>query len=674
MTLAAPRLQPAVPLEVDAEWTHVPALDGLRAAAVIAVLVFHAGYLQGGFLGVDLFFALSGFLITSLLIRDSAGGGIHLMTFWGRRFRRLLPAVFTMIALIAVWSWLFGTPAELDGVKNDGPWAVLYMANWHFIAESGGYWASFTQPAMFDHLWSLAIEEQFYVLWPVVLLAIWTWSRRPQRTLMVVAAVGVTVSFASMLFLFDGGDPTRVYMGTDTRAASLLVGALAATGPVRRFVRRVFMRVGARLEIVILLLGAAVLWSWFAVDGTTASALFRGGLLLHSLACASIVVLLASAHRGPASRALGWAPLAWIGTLSYGLYLWHWPLYVIMSPERMGFDGVGLAVVRIAASFVVAYISFRIIEDPLRRRVPWVRGRRGVIVLVVSVVGLLGLLLVLPEPDTEIAAFDPSVVSALPAPTSVAPNSTVGDEPVIAPDASTAPAVVEVPSTTIELPRRTISTAIWAGDSVAYDLAPAVDAALAASGVTIGADGSYPGIRLLGSDRTLRLTSQLGERITSSGADTVMMVVSTWDEAETDEDYAAGLRELADLLPPTGQLIVVSSPPTGDDGVNEQLDRLAAVAKEVATLSDGHIAYVDASSVWADPVVLDANGDGAPERKRDLIHVCPSGAANFAAWLAVELNARFDGLTPADPGTWAGGDWVVDPRYDQPVGACAPVG
>lgn len=671
VTLAAPRLQPAVPLDVDAEWTHVPSLDGLRAAAVIAVLVFHAGYLQGGFLGVDMFFALSGFLITSLLIRDSAGEGVHLMTFWGRRFRRLLPAVFTLIALIAIWSWLFGSPAELDGVKNDGPWAVLYMANWHFIAESGGYWASFTQPSMFDHLWSLAIEEQFYVLWPVVLLAIWSWSRRPQRTLMVVAIVGVIVSFTTMLFLFDGGDPTRVYMGTDTRAASLLVGALVATSPVRRFVRRVVMRADARLEIVILALGAGVLWSWFAVDGTSASALFRGGLLLHSLACATIVVLLASAHRGPTSRALGWAPLAWIGTLSYGLYLWHWPLYVIMSPERMGFDGVALAVVRIAASFVVAYISFRIIEDPLRRRVPWVRGRRGVIVLIVSVVGLLGLLLVLPEPDTEIAAFDPSVVSVLPTPTSAAPTTTAAEEPAIAPDASVATAPGATP-TTIEL-SRPISTAIWAGDSVAYDLAPAVDASLAAAGVTIGADGSYPGIRLLGSDSKLRLTTQLDDRIAASGADTVMILVSTWDETETDDDYAAGLRELADLLPPTGQLIVVSSPPTGDEAVNEQLDRLAAVARDVAAASDGQIAYVDASSVWADPVVLDANGDGAPERKRDLIHVCPSGAANFAAWLVVELDSRFDGLTPPDPATWAGGEWVVDQRYDQPVGACAPV-
>jgi hypothetical protein len=186
--------------------------------------------------------------------------------------------------------------------------------------------------------------------------------------------------------------------------------------------------------------------------------------------------------------------------------------------------------------------------------------------------------------------------------------------------------------------------------------------------------GSYPGIRLLGPNDSLRLTSQLDDRIVAASADTVLIVVSTWDTDIDDEDYAAGLRELADLLPPDGQLIVVSSPPTGDDDVNAELDRLAAVAADVAAGSDGHIVFLDASDVWAYPAVLDANGDGAPERKRDLTHVCPAGAANFAAWLATTLDTDFDGLDPVDPAEWAGGEWVSDPRYDEPVGACAPVG
>ncbi len=680
MTVTAPRLEPLDPAAPpQPAWTHVPGLDGLRAAAVIAVLVFHAGYLQGGFLGVDLFFALSGFLITSLLIRDSDSGTANLMTFWGRRFRRLLPAVFVMIAVIATWSWWFGSPADLDGVKNDGPWAVVYMANWHFIADSTGYWASFAQPSMFDHLWSLAIEEQFYVLWPLAVAAIWAWSRRPQRTLVVVAIVGSVVSLVTMLVLYQGGDPTRVYMGTDTRAASLLVGALAATTPARALARRVVARLGDRIDLLIAAIGAGILWSWFAIDGASASALYRGGLLLHSLACATIVVLVATAPRGRSLSTLGWRPLAWIGVLSYGLYLWHWPLYVIMSPERMGFDGVGLAVIRIAASFVAAYVSYRIVEDPLRHRVRWVRGRPGVVVLVASVVGLLAYLFLLPEPETEIAAFDPTIVTVAPttpgdavSETADAPDPT--DDVAVVDDARDAGGDDSVPPVVAPLPeRRTISSAIWAGDSVAFDLAPAVDVALTDAGLTMGA-GSYPGIRLLGPDDSLRLTSQLDDRIVAASADTVLIVVSTWDTDVDDEDYAAGLVELADLLPSDGQLIVVSSPPTGEDDVNVELDRLAAVAAEVAEGSGGHIVFLDAGDVWAEPAVLDANGDGAPERKRDLIHVCPAGAANFAAWLATTLDAGFDGLDPVDPSQWAGGEWVSDPRYDVPVGACAPVG
>ncbi len=225
------------PAESRFTWQHLPALDGLRAAAVVAVLLFHAGHLQGGFLGVDLFFALSGFLITSLLLRDADHGGVRLLAFWGRRFRRLLPAVFVLIAVVALGAWMFGSPADLDGVRRTGGWSLAYMANWHFIGEANGYWASFDQPSMFDHLWSLAIEEQFYVVWPLVVLAVWKLSKRRyrQRNLLVVSLGGVVASFIAMLALYDPGtDPTRVYMGTDTRAASILVGAAMATAPARQ--------------------------------------------------------------------------------------------------------------------------------------------------------------------------------------------------------------------------------------------------------------------------------------------------------------------------------------------------------------------------------------------------------------------------------------------------------
>ncbi len=667
-------------------WQHVPALDGLRALAVIAVLLFHGGYLEGGFLGVDLFFALSGFLITSLLIRDAEGSGaggrpgIDLLAFWGRRFRRLLPAVLVMISLVALWSWLFGSAADLEGVQRDGPWAVVYLANWHFISESGGYWASFAQPSMFDHLWSLAIEEQFYVLWPLVVLAIWTVSRRPHTTVLALSVGGAVASVAVMLAIYDGGDPTRVYMGTDTRASSLLVGALVATAPARRFVSRLVSALGRRLELVVAVLGGLVLWSWASIDGASAEALYRGGLFAHSLACAILVVVVATAPGGVSVRALGWAPLAWIGTLSYGLYLWHWPVYVVLTPERTGIDGLTLLALRIGVSAAIAYASFRLVEDPLRHRVPWVRGRQGAIVLVASLVGVLTLLWVLPRPEAEIAAFDPTQVAAprdeaeasadtaspVTAPPVTAPGEVPGTAPATAPD--TAP--VEAPATTAPAAGG-ISSALWAGDSVAFDVWPALDAALSAAGVRVDGGAAFPGLRLAGGDDTVRFESIVPDRLEANDADTVLMQISTWDAEVSDDEYAAALRDLAGAVG-EARLIVVSSPPVADDELQADLDRLAATAASVAA-GDERISFLDAGEVWADPPVLDADGDGAPERKRDLVHVCPAGAADFAAWLTAELADTYRGIDPVDPAVWAGGDWVTDPRFDDPAGACAPV-
>ena len=280
----------------------MPALDGLRAAAVVAVLLFHAGHLRGGFLGVDLFFALSGFLITSLLLRDADHGGVRLLAFWGRRFRRLLPAVFVLIAVVAVGAWVLGSPAELDGVRRTGGWALAYMANWHFIGEANGYWASFDQPSMFDHLWSLAIEEQFYVVWPLVVLAVWKLSQRRyrQRNLLAVSLFGVVASFVAMLLLYEpGADPTRIYMGTDTRAASILVGAAMATAPARRVATAAVAAIGSRIDQVIAVLVIGIGVSWVVVDGANSAVLYRGGLLLHSAAAAAVVAALASTADGP---------------------------------------------------------------------------------------------------------------------------------------------------------------------------------------------------------------------------------------------------------------------------------------------------------------------------------------------------------------------------------------
>ena len=682
-----------------ARWRHVPGLDGLRALAVVAVLLFHAGYLRGGFLGVDLFFALSGFLITSLLLRDATDGGVSLGAFWGRRARRLLPAVLTMLVVVSVWAAAFGSPADLDGVRRDGPWALLYVANWHFIAEAGGYWQSFSQPSMFDHLWSLAIEEQFYLLWPLAIVAAWRWARRPQTALFITCVSGIALSFVLMVVLHRGGDPTRVYMGTDTRAASLLAGALAATSPARRATTAFLRRVSGATSGVIAVVGALVLWSWASVDGATSAGLYHGGLLLHSLACALLVALVAGAPDGPGARVLGWAPLAWVGVMSYGLYLWHWPVYVVLSPERTGWGAAALLVPRLALSTALAVASYQVIEDPIRRRAAWARTRRGIPVLIGSIAAVALVLGLLPTPATEIAAFDPAsvrtatpdTVPATPAPApltpvaddATAPSATtpVATIPSATTPATTAPATsattpdTTLPATTAPPPSGPIGGAIWAGDSIAYDLAPGVSAALTAAGVPVDIGAAFMGLRLGHLDQHTSLLDAVEVRLSSQHPGTVVVQLSVWDASLDDADQAAALTALRDaVLASSARLVVVDPPPGPDEGTNAGVTRMAAVARGMSDADPTRVVYLDSSVVWGTTSVLDLDGDGTPERKNDHIHICPSGAARFGAWLADQLAAHFTGVTPADPTVWATGPWVTDERYNQPVGTCASVG
>jgi peptidoglycan/LPS O-acetylase OafA/YrhL len=680
-------------------------LDGLRAAAVVAVLLFHAGHLQGGFLGVDLFFALSGFLITSLLLRDADHGGVRLLAFWGRRFRRLLPAVFVLIAVVAVGAWAFGSPAELDGVHRSGGWALGYLANWHFIAEADGYWASFDQPSMFDHLWSLAIEEQFYVVWPLVVLAVWKLSSRSHRhrNLLLISLGGVVASFVAMLALYHpDSDPTRVYMGTDTRAASILVGAALATAPARRVATTAVAALGRRADRVIAALAVGIGLSWTIVDGASSATLYRGGLLLHSAAAAVVVVGLASVPTGRVANVLSWRPLVWVGVRSYGLYLWHWPVYVMLSSERTGLDGTLLTVLRVATSVLLAAVSFRLVEDPIRRRATWVRDRRGIPALAGAVALVAATLIALPQPRGEIAAFDPSTIAAptfgpaLPdppatttaVPTTVPPTSTstprstrspnsIAEEThrgstIAAANANFSEPVWSSTTTIAVTPKRPITSVLWTGDSIAYDLAPGVGAALTSAGL-LAHSGAFPGMRLI-DDGQFGLLSRLRAQLPGSGVDVIVVQLSVWDSDNDTADQVAALDELQAFVISIGaQLVLVSSPPTVDIVNDQGLVALTEHARAIAAAQPDSTVFLDSSLVWGAVFDADLDDDGTPERKRDGVHVCPSGAARFGLWLTAELAARYDGAVPTAPTEWASGSWVTDARYDEPVGSCAPL-
>ncbi|TDD70319.1 acyltransferase [Actinomadura darangshiensis] len=375
---------------------YLPALDGLRGLAILGVLLFHTGHLPGGFLGVDLFFALSGYLITDLLLREAeASGTVSLVAFWGRRVRRLLPALATMLAGVTVLVWAAGPPDMVRAALSDGPWVQLNLVNWHLLAESAGYWDRFGPGRVFEHLWSIAVEEQFYLVWPVLVLVIARCGRHADRWVAITAALVSAGSLALMIMLVAPADPTRVYTGTDTRAFSLLLGALVATRTVRAVLARATVRWAGAVSAV---LAAGIGAAWSLADGTTSLWLFNGGLFAHSAAAAVLIGLCVQAPRSGVAKALSWRPLRWSGLISYSLYLWHWPVIVLLSPERTGLGGWPWTAVVCAVSIGLAALSKYLLEDPIRFRAGWARGRGGLLAFAALMIGLAVLWLALPAP------------------------------------------------------------------------------------------------------------------------------------------------------------------------------------------------------------------------------------------------------------------------------------
>jgi peptidoglycan/LPS O-acetylase OafA/YrhL len=355
---------------------YVPALDGLRGAAVAGVVAHHLGYLEGGFLGVDLFFVLSGFLITSLVLTEwVATDGIDLGHFWLRRGRRLLPALFVVLVAVAFYAAFTATGIELPRIREDGLATLLYVQNWHEIAAGTNYWDQFAAPSPLRHMWSLAIEEQFYLVWPLVLVVMLTKGRQTDRRRRVArlfalcVGLGVASAVAMVVQHHPGEDVNRVYYGTDTRAAAILIGAALAAAvtlwghPRGRQVQRLVQAAG-----IVAALGLTVVW--FKISGSNPR-LYEGGFLFFGLAVGALILAVTSDRDGLLSRVFSIAPLRWLGLISYGLYLWHWPVIVFLTAERAHLEGLPLAAARVALSLVLTVASYHLVEQPIRRgRVP----------------------------------------------------------------------------------------------------------------------------------------------------------------------------------------------------------------------------------------------------------------------------------------------------------------
>jgi len=359
------------PRNHGARLAYVPALDGLRAVAVTMVIAYHLDFqiLPGGFMGVDLFFVLSGFLITSLLLREHATDGrIGLVAFWLRRARRLLPALFLFLGTVAVWA-VNASPFERAGLRGDLLSALVYVTNWRFIAEGESYFQEFASPSPLQHLWSLAIEEQFYLVWPLLIAAaLGIRLIRSGRTPMLVVAllVASVASAVALASTFDEYDPSVAYFATHTRAHELLVGALAAVLADRSSLVR---RLAGRFAMPMAAVAGLVLVGFFVLLRDSSPAYFIGGSVVFSVAAAVLVVSLtagATSRRHLVERALALRPIAWVGVISYGLYLWHWPMILWLTPS-VGIDGPLLDVVRVGATFAISTASFFLLERPIRR-------------------------------------------------------------------------------------------------------------------------------------------------------------------------------------------------------------------------------------------------------------------------------------------------------------------
>ena len=356
---------------------RLPGLDGLRGIAVLAVIIYHAdvSLLVGGFLGVDVFFVLSGFLITSLLIDElTKTNTVDRARFYMRRIRRLMPALFLVLFFSVLVSGLFVLDAAYH-VRRDLPWAMTFVLNWSYLFFEQSYFVNISRPPLLQHLWSLSVEEQFYVIWPIMLIGLYKvkiGNLSPRTKIFIASSVLAIASTAWMVhFSVANGfpipnDPSRVYFGTDTHAMGLLVGcAAAALWRSERLNERLTPDRAAAMNGLGLLSIAGLAYFFLFVSELN-EFLYRGGFLVLSILTAIMVVI--AAHPGlKFGQRLGNPVLKWFGDRSYGIYLWHWPIFVLMRsgidiqwPDPIAF------VVKVSIVLVIADLSYRYVEMPIR--------------------------------------------------------------------------------------------------------------------------------------------------------------------------------------------------------------------------------------------------------------------------------------------------------------------
>lgn len=617
-----------------------PGLDGLRAIAVLGVMAYHEPNVElaGGFLGVDLFFVLSGFLITGLLLDERhRSGTLSLRSFWNRRGRRLLPALAGLLLVVLVVTTLIGDVSQRRDLPSGLLSAVFYVSNWNLIAHNQSYFDQFTSLSPLQHLWSLAIEEQFYVVWPLVVIACLARSR---RLLIGVTAFATLTSIGLMAFFLGDGDPSRSYYGTDTRAFSLLIGALGAMFAWH-------LRPSGRKTLVTGLLGLLALAGAFLFIHDSDRWMYRGGFVVFALVALGVIIL--ASGDTVVSKAMSHPILRKIGFLSYALYLWHWPIRVFATDTRLHLPDttvgqVSGVLIRLALTFGLSWLSMELIERWFRRSELGV-ARFGIGWLGVGALLMAFALLAAPSVGSTIA-------------TSIGTDQAATRERSLAtPRDPTRPSLLIV------------------GDSVAVTLDNGVrhiiDPNVSVSG------GAELGCALLRSPKAMTFDGTWtvdgtqcpdhdqywSQLVTSQSPDVVIILMGAWDlyardwgngavapgDPEFDQNYREAMNATLRTLSANGAEVIVLTTPCFAPGPGERAgpqhdpqraQRIAELQREaVATLNSSQpvaaASIVDLQSITCDNGFTQTR-EGISWRP-DGVHFSIDGSQVAARWLLSEL-------------------------------------
>jgi peptidoglycan/LPS O-acetylase OafA/YrhL len=661
---------------------RVPALDGVRAVAVSAVLAFHGGvaWLRGGFLGVDAFFVLSGYLITTLLLAEwRRRGGLDLGGFWARRARRLLPTLVVLLIVVVAVNRIALPAQERALLRGDGLATVAYLANWRMISRGTDYFARASAPSPLQHAWSLAIEEQFYLLWPVALVVLLRWPpvrRHPLAGVLAVAVSGAAASVIAGAVLWHGmGEVNRVYFGSDTRAVSLLTGcALAAVLGATTTARIQCAGRGPRWMFHAVALAGAGVYAWALThaDGTD-PLLYRGGLLLVALSTAAVLAHAVVVPRSLTARLLSLPPLPAIGRISYGLYLWHWPMFGWLNAERTGLAGARLLGVRCLATLLVAGASYLLVEQPvrggsrpLRHRTVLAAATAALAATAVSVVAL-----------TAVGAQPPR------APTMAVPSGRVNSLTTAEPTAaSTAPPLgapmswAPEPTSTRAIPRHHVPgtpvTVDVFGDSIAQSLVNYLphqpgtrisDHTMLGCGIALGSPYHYLGAVTQDPDSCARWPAVLEQAVTKEDPDVVLILVGRWETMDrvhrgrwthigdpSYDDYLCGeLDRAVGIATAHGATVVLATEPYNlraerpDGGLwpedePARVDKWNTLLRQVAAGHPDTVRVVDFGARLCPAGRYTATVDGVSVRS-DGVHLTQEGVHWLAPWLLSQLVA-----------------------------------